>query len=165
LFVTVALSAAADPEPAPQPVAEAPSRFFHQATPDVALAGRLRDDALATLEQAGVRHVIDLRYPDERPDSEGAAFESAGIRYSSFPTGGRAPTPTRLAEFAALMDASAGEARVLYCNSGNRAGLMWGLYRLRQGVPLDQVMTELGGIVDRPSFLDTLRSYAPSAIP
>ena len=89
----------------------------------VIAAGRLQPDDIAGLQQAGIRHVIDLTLDAETPDfDEAKAVRAAGMRYSNLPLRG-APDLTRenAIAFDELMR-SAERPVLVHCSSANRVG-------------------------------------------
>jgi len=158
LLLGLALTAAADDE-ATQP--RLPVANVVTATPTVAIGGMLGPGAAEALVAQGFTRVIDLRNPEEGTADEAATLSSLGLQYINFPTGGTAPSSDRLAEFTALLDAAPEQRTLLHCASGNRAGMMWGLYRREQGIPLDQILSELHGVVTKEPLLDIVRTWSP----
>ncbi len=120
----------------------------HAVSPTVTLAGALSPAAADDLAARGIRTVIDLRTAEEGTADEQANLEARGFRYINFPTKGF-PDPARRAEFAALMDDLADTPVLVHCASGNRAGMLWALYRADRGATPTTVMAEIEGIVTR----------------
>lgn len=89
----------------------------------VVSAGRLRPDDIFRLQQAGIRHVIDLTLDEETPDfDEAQVVRSAGIGYSNLPLRGAADlTPENAVAFDELMR-NAERPVLVHCASGNRVG-------------------------------------------
>lgn len=88
-------------------------------------AGRLTPIDIARLQNAGIRHVIDLTPDAETPDFEEAeAVRAAGMIYSNLPVRGAADlTDSNVRAF----DVMLGEAQrpvLVHCASGNRVGAM-----------------------------------------
>ena len=91
--------------------------------PGVVAAGRLKEDDVARLQKAGIRHVIDLTLDAETPDfDEAQAVRSAGIGYSNLPLRG-APDLTRenVVAFDELIR-NAERPVLVHCSSANRVG-------------------------------------------
>lgn len=88
-------------------------------------AGRLKQSDLAVLQEAGIRHVIDLTPDAETPDfDEASAVRAIGLGYSNLPLRG-ASDLTR--ENVLAFDRLVGDAPrplLVHCASGNRVGAM-----------------------------------------
>lgn len=93
--------------------------------PGVVAAGRLQPDDIAKLQQAGIRHVIDLTLDAETPDfDEAKLVEAAGMRYSNLPLRGAADlTRENTIAFDELMR-TAERPVLVHCSSANRVGAM-----------------------------------------
>ena len=99
----------------PDAVEVRPGCFVLQGVPD--------GGTFASLKQAGVTHVLNLRTPAEGPIAQASAqARAAGASYDSCPMD-REPSPASLDAFRAQMKALPKGARVLlHCASGNRVG-------------------------------------------
>lgn len=91
----------------------------------IVAAGRLGSADLATLQQAGIRHVIDLTPDAETPDfDEAAAVRGIGLGYSNLPLRGAADlTHANVVAFDQLVR-DAPRPLLVHCASGNRVGAM-----------------------------------------
>ena len=142
----------------------APATPFRAVAATTWLGGTLTTplaDAVSELEARGITTVIDLREPgDADLGAEAAVLQASGIRYVNFPVGRTAPGAERLAAFARLMDETAADRRLVHCVSGNRAGMIWALDRLRAGAPLAAVLAEIDGLVTHVPLLDIVKTYA-----
>jgi uncharacterized protein (TIGR01244 family) len=87
--------------------------------------GRISAADLPALDDAGVRHVIDLSADEETPDfDEAAAVRAAGMRYDNLPIRGAAGlTRENVVAFDRLLEGIQGPA-VVHCASGNRVGAL-----------------------------------------
>ena len=81
------------------------------------------------LRQAGIRAVIDLRPPSERPEfDERSVAQAAGLTYESLPVEGRGGlTRENVVAFDALLKKHAQEQTLAHCSSGNRVGALMAL--------------------------------------
>jgi uncharacterized protein (TIGR01244 family) len=89
----------------------------------VIAAGRLQPGDIAGLQQAGIRHVVDLTLDAETPNlDEAKLVQAAGMRYSNLPLRGAADlTRENVIAFDELMRST--ERPVLvHCSSANRVG-------------------------------------------
>lgn len=117
---------------------------FSEPTSDVRIGGPPNQAELAAFAEAGGGLVIDLRTAAEGIEETREEAEAQGLRYENFPLG-RDPAPESLVdEVGATLEAAraAGEKVLLHCASGNRAGEVWALHRIRQGVDPDQALAE-----------------------
>lgn len=87
-------------------------------------SGQPSRDQLEVMASAGVRHVVNLRTPDEEVDfDEQAAVEALGMRYYSLPVSGLEGIDRSNAErLQAILDGAGGEPVLVHCASGNRVG-------------------------------------------
>jgi uncharacterized protein (TIGR01244 family) len=145
--------------------ADDPILNAHQVSPTVMLAGKLGPGAEDVLRASSIGTVIDLRTADEGTAAEQARLEASGFRYIAFPTPGTALAPERLAAFASLLMTESQRPVLLHCASGNRAGLMWALYRLDQGVPLATVLDEVAPVVTKDEVRAAIEAHAGTSAP
>lgn len=131
----------------------------------VTLAGALGAGAEAALAARGISTIIDLRTPDEGTDDAKRRFEAAGFRYLNFPTTAVAPNAEQLAAFVALVDAEIQAPTLMHCVSGNRAGMMWGLYQLERGVPLADVLQAVAPLVTKAPLREEIERHAAAMPP
>jgi protein tyrosine phosphatase (PTP) superfamily phosphohydrolase (DUF442 family) len=129
----------------------------------VALAGRLNDPALAAIEAENYAAVIDLRTPMEGVAAERQMFKGTGIEYINIPIGGELPEAATIQTFIETMDRLEGKKTLVHCQSGDRVGMMWGVYLTSKGMPLDEVLETVKYSATKESMLEGIRQYAAEA--
>jgi uncharacterized protein (TIGR01244 family) len=139
---------------------EAPIVNLRQVSPTVALAGRLNDSALETIEAENYAAVVDLRTPAEGVAAEQQMFKGTGIEYINIPIGGELPEAATIQTFNDTMDHLEGKKILIHCQSGDRVGMMWGVYLTSKGVPLDEVLETVKYSATKQPMLDGIREYA-----
>lgn len=132
-----------------------------QVTPEVTLAGALSPMA-AKLLAAGNTLVVDLRGDDEGADAEARALVLAGVDYVQLPQTAKPPATRDVDFLRDLLAANAHRPVVIHCRSGNRAGLLWGAYRLDQGGALPDVLEEVAPIATSQVIRQAIADYAQS---
>ena len=142
---------------------EAPIVNLRQVSPTVALAGRLNDSALEKIEAENYAAVVDLRTPAEGVAAEQQMFKGTGIEYINIPIGGELPEMATIQTFNDTMDRLEGKKILIHCQSGNRVGMMWGVYLTSKGVPLDEVLETVKYSATKQPMLDGIREYASGA--
>lgn len=136
--------------------------------PNVVTAGQPSQQQLAALPDAGIRHVINLRPPEEDAGfDEAATLKSLGLTYTVIPVAG--PADLSLASATALDQAlaEAGEEGVLvHCASSNRVGALlalraaW-LHGADESAAL--ALGASGGLTKMQPMVETLLRAGPSA--
>jgi len=147
--------------PAPAPAAEAPAALpkgpydtttkftqapygnqmpnivenYLRATPYIGTGGNLDPTGIPMLKQLGFKTIIDLNTDDEGAAAQKPLVESAGLGYIHMAVPTKAPTPEQVAEFAKLAEDPNNYPILIHCESANRVGAMWALYRASKGVP------------------------------
>ena len=139
---------------------EPPIYNLRQVSPTVALAGRLNDSALATIEAEHYAAVVDLRTPAEGVAAEQEMLKGTGIEYINIPIGGELPDATTIKTFNDTMDRLEGKKILIHCQSGNRVGMMWGVYLTSKGVPLDEVLEAVKYSATKEPMLAGIKQYA-----
>ena len=142
---------------------EAPIVNLRQVSPTVALAGRLNDSALATIEAGDYAAVVDLRTPAEGVAAEQQMFKGTGIEYINIPIGGELPDAATIQKFNDTMDRLEEKKILIHCQSGDRVGMMWGVYLTSKGMPLDEVLEVVKYSATKESMLAGIRQYAVEA--
>ena len=142
---------------------EAPIYNLRQVSPTVALAGRLNASALETIEAENYAAVVDLRTPPEGVAAEQQMFKGTGIEYINIPIEGELPEAAIIQAFNDTMDRLEGKKILIHCQSGNRVGLMWGVYLTSKGVPLDEVLEVVKYSATKQPMLDGIKRYAAQA--
>lgn len=93
--------------------------------PGIVAAGRLNPEDIARLQNAGIRHVIDLTPDAETPDfDEAKAVRSGGMDYSNLPIAGPADLTRENALAFDEMLRKAQRPLLVHCASANRVGAL-----------------------------------------
>ncbi|MFO1494977.1 MAG: sulfur transferase domain-containing protein [Lysobacterales bacterium] len=162
LIALLCLHACVHAPTAPPPVV--PSKPYAASalhTEGLWVGGQPNTDDLATLRQAGVERVLNLRTPEEMQDlgfDEAASASALGLAYRSLPLGGTAYpyTPALVDALEAEMQASKGKL-LLHCASGGRAGLVYAAWLVKyRGYTPDAAMRTLEGLGGWPLPLEKL---------
>jgi protein tyrosine phosphatase (PTP) superfamily phosphohydrolase (DUF442 family) len=86
-----------------------------------------------------------------------------GIEYINIPIEGELPGAETIQTFNDTMDRLEGKKILIHCQSGNRVGMMWGVYLTSKGVPLDEVLELVKYSATKQPMLDGIRRYAAEA--
>lgn len=115
---------------------------YNRAAPSVGSAGRLEAGGVAEAKALGFATIIDLRGPAEGIEAEKAEAEKAGIGYVNVPITDKAPTEAQVRQVAAILADKSKLPVLIHCQSGNRVGAFWALYRAANGVPAEVALEE-----------------------
>ncbi len=111
-------------------------RNYLRAAPYVGTGGVVCcEEGYATLAELGFRTVVNLNTQAEGADEERRLAEAAGLAHIGIAVAGKAPTIEQVQAFAAVVDDPSGYPILVHCQSSNRVGAMWALYRAAKGVP------------------------------
>jgi uncharacterized protein (TIGR01244 family) len=116
--------------------------YYTPLRPQIATAGLLLDGAAAELKGLGFTSVLDLRGPQEGSEAERSALTAAGLRYFNIPFTAAAVTEPQLVEFARIVEDKSNYPLMIHCNTANRVGAMWTLYRTVRGAPFAVAVSE-----------------------
>lgn len=97
----------------------------------------------AAIKEAGITTVICNRPdaevpPSHQADAMRAAIEAQGLRFEVLPITHQTMTPDRVAQQAAIVEASDGPV-LAYCASGTRCSVLWALSQAGQQ-PADSIL-------------------------
>jgi uncharacterized protein (TIGR01244 family) len=97
---------------------------------------------VADAKALGFKVIVDLRSPQEGIGAERDAAKAAGIRYINIPVATIAPLKDQVAAFAKVIEDPANLPALVHCQTANRVGAMWALYRAAKGVPGEVAVEE-----------------------
>ena len=111
---------------------------------NIVSSGQPTQEQFQVLADAGVRHVINLRTPQEMDFDEAALVESLGMEYHSIPVAVSAGiTRDNAQQLYDLLENFAGEPVVVHCASGQRVGALIALSaQQNQGMDADNALEE-----------------------
>jgi uncharacterized protein (TIGR01244 family) len=117
----------------------------------------------AAIKAAGITTVVCNRPdaevpPSHQSDAMRVAIEAAGLKFEVLPITHQTMTPDRVAQQAALVDASDGPV-LAYCASGTRCSILWALSQAGQK-SADEI---LGAVAQAGYDLSMLRSTLEAA--
>jgi len=115
---------------------------YNRASPMIGSAGVLGEGGVAEAKALGFTAILDLRSPEEGTAEEAAAAGSAGIGYYNIPVATKSPTDDQVAAFASIVEDARNLPILVHCESANRVGAMWALYRAGKGVPAEIAVEE-----------------------
>jgi len=124
---------------------------YLRAAPYIGTGGIVAEGAYPQLKELGFKTVVNMLTAEEGGPREAAAARAAGIAYIDMPVATTAPTPDQVAAFAGIVSDSANYPILVHCQSANRVGAMWALYRAGLGVPAEIAIQEGRTIGLRPS--------------
>ncbi len=108
---------------------------YLRASPYVGTAGAIAIGGIAEAKALGFKTIINLVTAEEGAREERARVEAAGLGYIWIPIASGPPTPEQVAEFAGHVGDPANYPILVHCQSANRVGAIWALYRAAQDVP------------------------------
>ena len=108
---------------------------YLRATPYIGTGGNLDPAGIPMLKQMGFKTIIDFNTDEQGAAVQGPMVEKAGMTYDHISVPTDAPTPDQVAEFARIVEDPANYPILMHCESANRVGAMWALYRASKGVP------------------------------
>lgn len=114
---------------------------YQRVAPNIATSGALDNSAIQELVKYDFRTVIDLRTEQEGANKEKIALKKTDMEYFNIPVTREGIGESQLAAFKEVL-AQASSPILLHCSTGNRAGAMWTVYRLSEGIPADQAFKE-----------------------
>ena len=104
--------------------------------------GQPNQAQLKTLSEAGIKHIINLRMPEEQNWDERQRVQSLGMQYHTIPIAGAdnitAENATALANLLAAID---DEPVLIHCASGNRVGALIAVDKaINKAQPIEQAI-------------------------
>jgi uncharacterized protein (TIGR01244 family) len=103
---------------------------YYRVRPDVAAAGQPSDEALADIQKAGFKTVINLRTAEEGSVVEAPKVEALGLEYHNIQWGSAGITKEQFDQFEKILGDSANRPVLIHCASSNRVGAMWYLHQV-----------------------------------
>jgi len=165
-LVVIAVGAPALAGPAKAPFGDKVDRLitsYDRASPYIGTAGLLKAGGVAEAKRLGFVAILDLLGPDEAGGvaAERAAAKAAGLRFFHIPVTTRAPTWDQVRAFAPLIEDRANYPILVHCETANRVGAMWAMYRVMRGVDA-QVAIEEGRAIGLTSREGAVRKRLAS---
>ena len=143
---------ASEANSAPAPLSNALLEISEHLT----LAGTLDPAVVTTLPRDTI--LVDLKTLEEGTDVERAFVEGQGLRYENFPIGADGLKQEQLDNFAAVLQHNPNIPILLYCRSGNRAGLLYAAHLVASGMTADTAWNVVQPLV-RPETQQAFRAY------
>lgn len=115
---------------------------YLRAAPYVGTGGLVVPGSMTRLRDLGFKTVINLLTEKEGAEKEGAEARAAGLAYVNLPVAQLAPGSEQVAAFARLVNDPTNYPILLHCESANRVGALWALYRAGAGIPPEIAVQE-----------------------
>jgi uncharacterized protein (TIGR01244 family) len=103
---------------------------YYRLRKDIATAGQPSDEALAAVQKAGFKAVLNLRTEKEGSLEEEPKVEALGMKYYNIPIGPDGFSPAILEEFKDVLADNANRPLLIHCASSNRVGGLWFVYQV-----------------------------------
>lgn len=133
---------------------------YNRTTPWLATAGEPGEGGIALLAELGFKSIVDLRTPEEGTATEARLAREHDLEYVNIPVGKEAPDTFGLDRFRQWIEDPDKHPVLVHCASANRVGTLWAMYRLREGVPLDEALLEARTIGMKDSREPQVRDFA-----
>ena len=124
---------------------------YLRAAPYVGTGGIVDPKRYAELKKLGIKTIINLNTDEEGAATEGKAIAAAGIDYVSIPVSTLAPDANEVKAFSTYVNDPKYYPILVHCESSNRVGAMWALYRAENGVPAEIAVQEGRTVGLKPS--------------
>ena len=132
---------------------------YHRHRPAIATSGTLGVGAISELKNHGFKTILDLRTQAEGVDEESKAAIEAGLSYYNIPVGKDWPDDSMFHRFKTLVENRDNHPILIHCASGNRVGMVWAAYQLRNGFDHDTALIEGRTIGMKPGREAQLESH------
>lgn len=103
---------------------------YYRVRPDVATAGQPSDQALADIQKAGFKTIINLRTEEEGSLEEKPKVEALGLEYHNIPIGSDGISKEQVALFEKILGDSKTHPVFVHCAVSNRVGAMWFIHQV-----------------------------------
>ena len=143
----------------PQALSQRLSEQQHEVASGVTLAGALLPAALPYLKQRDVL-LIDLRTHAEGTEAFAREMAQQGIDYVNVPVDRDPLKPATVRRFDAALAERGARPAVVFCASGNRAGLIWAASLVDQGVGADDALATVAPVATRSATREAVQAYA-----
>jgi uncharacterized protein (TIGR01244 family) len=137
-------------------------------TPTIATSGVIKEGGIRLLKEEGFKSVLDLRTPEEGTAEEETQVTAAGISYTNLPIGKVTPTPAEVQQFGEIVENPDRGPLLIHCASANRVGMIWAMYRVNKGIPLEEALLEgrtIGMKVSREVEVEVYAQSLPGGKP
>lgn len=124
---------------------------YSRPAPYLATGGLVDPAAMDALAKLGFKTVISLNTEKEGSRAEAPLVEKAGMKFINLEVSTLAPTPEQSAALAKAIEDPANYPILLHCESANRVGAAWALYRAGKGVAKETAIEEGRGIGLKPN--------------
>jgi len=124
---------------------------YLRAAPYVGTGGIVDPKGYAKLKALGFKTIINLNTEKEGAKDEGDGIMAAGLDYISIPVATLAPDGAQVAAFSKYVNDPKFYPILVHCESSNRVGAMWALYRTKNGVPPEIAIQEGRTVGLKPS--------------
>jgi uncharacterized protein (TIGR01244 family) len=141
---------------------------YNRLTPTIATSGAINEGGVQLLKEEGFQSVLDLRTREEGTAEEAEKVTAAGMSYSNIPLGKASPTAAEIEQFAENIENPERGPLLIHCASANRVGTIWAMYRVHQGIPLEEALLEgrtVGMKVSREALVKAYARSLPSGTP
>lgn len=108
---------------------------YLRAAPYVGTGGVVSENGYAIAKALGFKTIISLNTAEEGADNERQRASEAGLTFVSVPVSERAPTSDQIEKIAEVINDPANYPVLMHCQSSNRVGAAWALYRASVGIP------------------------------
>ena len=133
---------------------------YYRVRPDVATAGQPSDQALADIQKAGFKTIINLRTEQEGSLEEKPKVEALGLEYHNIPIGSDGISREQVALFEKILGDSKTHPVFVHCASSNRVGAMWFIHQvLGEGKDEASALEEAKKAGLKPSLEGTAREF------
>jgi uncharacterized protein (TIGR01244 family) len=133
---------------------------YYRVRPDVATAGQPSDQALADIQKAGFKTIINLRTEQEGSLEEKPKAEALGLEYHNIPIGSDGISKEQVALFEKILGDSTTHPVFVHCASSNRVGAMWFIHQvLGEGKDEASALEEAKKAGLKPSLEGTAREF------
>lgn len=115
---------------------------YLRATPYIGTGGLIDPSGMGILKTMGFKTIVNLNTAEEGATEEATLAKASGLEYINLAVPTKAPTAEQVAEFAKIADNPENYPILMHCESSNRVGAMWALYRASKGVPAEIAVEE-----------------------
>lgn len=124
---------------------------YLRAAPYIGTGGIVDPKGFAELKRLGFKTIINLNTVKEGAETEGKGIMAAGLGYVSIPVATEAPDDKEVVAFSKYVNDPKFYPILVHCESSNRVGAMWALYRAKNGVPPEIAVQEGRTVGLKPS--------------